>query len=253
LSILVYPSTKEVRLLALEEKLHYQFRDKALLQLALCHKSFANEGRKKVQTKEEFVNLHNERLEFLGDSVLGLVISDLLSEHFPDADEGKLSKMRSSLVNEDTLANLARKLELGPHLLLGKGEESTQGRDKSSILSSSYEAILGAIYLDGGFSAAHASGKVHFAELIANALTMSNQHDTKTILQEICQSKFRKSPTYKVVSEIGPDHEKEFEVMVKVGNLERFGKGKNKKEAEQSAARFLLDHLSRESLGEVNV
>ncbi len=240
-------------MLTLEEKLHYQFRDRALLQLALCHKSFANEGRKKGQTKEEFVHLHNERLEFLGDSVLGLVISDLLSEHFSDADEGKLSKMRSSLVNEDTLASLARKLDLGAHLLLGKGEDSTQGRDKSSILSSSYEAILGAIYLDGGFAAVHATGKVHFAELIANAMNLSNQHDTKTILQEICQSKFRKSPTYKVVAEVGPDHEKEFEVMVKVGALERFGKGKNKKEAEQAAARFLLDHLSQTVEGEKHV
>ncbi len=237
----------------LEEKLHYQFRDKALLQLALCHKSFANEGRKKGQTKEEFVNLHNERLEFLGDSVLGLVITDLLSEHFPDADEGRLSKMRSSLVNEDTLASLARKLELGSHLLLGKGEDSTQGRDKSSILSSSYEAILGAIYLDGGFSAAHETAKNHFADLVNNAVALSNQHDTKTLLQEICQSRFRKSPSYKVVAELGPDHEKEFEVMVKVGSLERFGKGKNKKEAEQAAARFLLDHLSQSSEVEANV
>lgn len=243
----------EVRLFTLEEKLHYQFRDKALLQLALCHKSFANEGRKKGQTKEEFVNLHNERLEFLGDSVLGLVITDLLSEHFPDADEGRLSKMRSSLVNEDTLASLARKLELGSHLLLGKGEDSTQGRDKSSILSSTYEAILGAIYLDGGFAAAHETAKNHFSDLVNNAVALSNQHDTKTLLQEICQSRFRKSPSYKVVAELGPDHEKEFEVMVKVGSLERFGKGKNKKEAEQAAARFLLDHLSQSSEVEANV
>jgi ribonuclease III len=236
-------SLTEVRLLELESKLHYQFKDPKILQLALSHKSHANEGRRKGQTKEDFVLLHNERLEFLGDSVLGLIISDLLSERFPTADEGKLSKMRSSLVKEETLARLARNLELGSHLHLGKGENSTQGRDKDSILSSTYEALLGAVYLDGGLSAAFDTAKQHFASLLESASALSATHDTKTQLQEICQSRFRKSPAYKVVNEAGPDHEKEFEVMVSVGSLSRYGKGRNKKEAEQAAARFLLDHL----------
>lgn len=230
-------------MLELESKLHYKFKDPAVLQLALSHKSHANEGRRRGQTKEDFVLLHNERLEFLGDSVLGLIISDLLSERFPTADEGKLSKMRSSLVKEETLARLARALALGTHLHLGRGEDSTQGRDKDSILSSTYEALLGAIYLDGGLSAAYETAKIHFAELLDTAAVISASHDTKTQLQEVCQSRFRRSPTYKVVNEAGPDHEKEFEVMVSVGDLERYGKGRNKKEAEQAAARYLLDHL----------
>lgn len=232
-------------MLELESKLHYHFKDPAILQLALSHKSHANEGRKKGLSKDEFVTLHNERLEFLGDSVLGLVITDLLGEKFPLANEGKLSKMRSSLVKEETLARLARELKLGEHLLLGKGEEGTQGRDKDSILSSTYEAILGAIYLDGGFSAAFEAGRRHFETLIESASDFSAHHDTKTMLQELSQSRFRKSPSYKVVSEAGPDHEKEFEVMVSVGEYERYGKGRNKKEAEQAAARYLYDHLNQ--------
>lgn len=233
----------EVRLQELQEKLHYQFKDLAVLRLALSHKSHANEGRRKGQTKDDFVRLHNERLEFLGDSVLGLIISDLLSERFPHADEGKLSKMRSSLVKEETLASLARSLRLGSHLLLGKGEDNTQGRDKDSILSSTYEALLGAIYLDGGLPAAYETARLHFTDLLESAATLGAQHDTKTQLQEVCQSRFRRSPAYKVVSEVGPDHEKEFEVMVTVGELQRYGKGRNKKEAEQAAARYLLEHL----------
>ncbi len=227
----------------LEAKLQYQFKDPAILQLALSHKSHANEGRKKGQTKADFVLLHNERLEFLGDSVLGLIITDLLCERFPQADEGRLSKMRSSLVKEETLAQLSRSMGFGQYILLGKGEDSTQGRDKDSILSSTYEALLGAIYLDGGFSAAFHSARTHFHELLEAAYTLGAQHDTKTQLQEICQSRFRRSPMYKVVSEAGPDHEKEFEVMVSIGEFERYGKGRNKKEAEQNAARFLLEHL----------
>ena len=230
-------------MLELETKLHYQFKDPSILNLALSHKSHANEGRRKGQTKEDFVLLHNERLEFLGDSVLGLIISDLLSEKFPTADEGKLSKMRSSLVKEETLARLARELGLGNYLHLGKGEDNTQGRDKDSILSSTYEALLGAVYLDGGLSAAYETAKQHFSALLETASVLSASHDTKTQLQEICQSKFRKSPTYKVVNEAGPDHEKEFEVMVSVGTLQRYGKGRNKKEAEQAAARYMLDYL----------
>ena len=223
------------------DKLFYEFKDPEILRRALSHKSYANEGRQRGN-KESFVLQHNERLEFLGDSVLGLIISDLLSERFPEVDEGKLSKMRSSLVKEETLAKVARGLELGPALLLGKGEESTQGRDKDSILSSAYEAILGAIYLDGGLAAAYATARAHFVELLEDAAAFS-QHDTKTQLQELCQSRFHRSPGYKVVAELGPDHEKQFEVMVVMGRLHRYGKGRNKKEAEQSAARFLLEYL----------
>ncbi|RZA03820.1 MAG: ribonuclease III, partial [Proteobacteria bacterium] len=151
-------------MLELQKKLTYEFKDPLMLRRALSHKSFANEGRQRGN-KESFVTQHNERLEFLGDSVLGLIISDILCERFPDVDEGKLSKMRSYLVKEETLAKVARGLELGPYLLLGKGEESTQGRTKDSILSSGYEALLGAVYLDGGLPAAYTMVETHFTAL----------------------------------------------------------------------------------------
>ena len=183
------------------------------------------------------MRLHHEPLEFLGDSVLGLVISDVLSEKFPAADEGKLSKMRSALVKEETLAKIARSMRLGEHLRLGKGEESTQGRDKGSILASTYEAVLGAIYLDGGLPAVFAAARTHFQSYLEDESLVSLQQDTKTLLQELCQARFRKSPLYRVVSEEGPDHEKMFEVMVSIEDLKRFGRGRNKKEAEQAAAR----------------
>jgi ribonuclease III len=227
----------------LEAHLHYHFKDAEVLRLALSHKSHANEGRKKGVSKEDFVRLHNERLEFLGDSVLGLVISDFLSEKFPVADEGRLSKMRSALVKEETLAQVARSIRLGEFLLLGKGEESTQGRDKDSILASCYEAVLGAIYLDGGLPAVFETARQHFQPFLDDGSLVSLQQDTKTLLQEFCQARYRKSPQYRVVSEEGPDHEKLFEVMVSVDEHKRYGKGRNKKEAEQAAARFLLESL----------
>ena len=187
--------------LDLPAKLHHTFKDPQILRLALSHKSHANEGRKKGTHKDEFVRLHNERLEFLGDSVLGLVITDLLCEKFPLADEGTLSKMRSSLVKAETLAAIARALDLGAHILLGKGEQSTMGQNKDSILSSSYEAVLGAVYLDGGLPAAFITVREHFKDLLQEATLLGQSHDTKTQLQEVCQAKFRKSPSYKVVSE----------------------------------------------------
>jgi ribonuclease III len=227
----------------LENKLFYTFKDPQMLQLALRHKSHANEARRQGITKEDFVALHNERLEFLGDAVLGLVMSDFLSEKFPHVDEGRLSKMRSLLVKEETLAQVARSIALGEHLLLGKGEEHTDGRNKDSILSSCYEAVLGAIYLDGGLPAVFQTVRLHFASLLEEVAMLSRLSDTKTQLQELCQARFRRSPNYQVVSEVGPDHEKLFEVKVMVDGLERYGKGRNKKEAEQNAARFLLEAL----------
>lgn len=231
----------------LEQELHYSFKDTSLLQVALSHKSHANEGRRKGTPKEGFVRLHNERLEFLGDAVLGLVISDLLCERYPNADEGLLSRMRSALVKAGTLAEIARELQLGKYLLLGKGEKTAHGETKESIISSTYEAVLGAIYLDGGLPAAYKTVEVHFEKLLNAVNEFALSHDTKTRLQEIAQAKYRKSPTYKVVAEEGPDHEKVFEVMVSVGGLKRYGKGRNKKEAEQAAARFLLETIMEKS------
>lgn len=231
----------------LETMLGYTFKDREILLRALSHKSHANEGRRKGAPKEGFVTLHNERLEFLGDAVLGLVISDLLSERYASADEGLLSRMRSALVKAGTLADMARAIDLGKYLLLGKGEKTTRGETKESILSSGYEAVVGALYLDGGLPAAYKTIETHFEKLLTAVSDIVLNHDTKTRLQELAQAKYRKSPTYKVVAEEGPDHEKVFEVMVSVGNLKRYGKGRNKKEAEQAAARFLLEAVMEKS------
>ena len=235
---------------AFESHLHYSFQNPELLRLALSHKSHANEGRRRSISREDFVGLHNERLEFLGDAVLGLVVSDLLGARFPQADEGRLSKMRSALVKEETLAQVARVIHLGEHILLGKGEENTQGRDKGSILASCYEAVLGAIYLDGGLPPVVATVRAHFQSFLEDESLASLQQDTKTLLQELCQARFRRSPEYRVVSEEGPDHEKLFEVMVSVEGMSRYAKGRNKKEAEQAAARFLLESLRSAPLPE---
>lgn len=231
---------------SLEAKIPYVFKDSELLQRALRHKSHANEerGRTAALTDAQQTEQHNERLEFLGDSVLGLVISDLLSEKFPRANEGILSRMRAQLVRAETLALQARRLELGTHLYLGKGELATGGAEKESILSSAYEALIGALYLDGGFAAVFALVSAHFTAAI-DALVAGELagRDAKTSLQEFAQARFKVSPVYQVVGEAGPDHEKTFEVKVRVGEAERYGKGRNKKEAEQHAAGFLLDHL----------
>lgn len=230
----------------LETKIRYKFKDQGLLEKALSHKSQANEKRHKESQKEE---LHNERLEFLGDAVLQLVISDILWDKFRESDEGRLSKMRSSLVNETSLAEIARTIDLGQHLLLGKGELNTGGRNKNSILSSGYEAVLGAIYLEGGLEAAFATIEVHFKEAIEAAEKSAGARDFKSLLQERVQGDFRRSPAYRVQGESGPDHDKIFEVVVSVGSLAATGSGRNKKEAEQAAACALLGVLDRDVPG----
>src|SRR3989344_6317871 len=182
---------EETMFTELETKIRYQFKDQGLLEKALSHKSKANEKRHKEGQREE---IHNERLEFLGDAVLQLVISDLLWDRFRDADEGKLSKMRSSLVNETALAEIARGIDLGSHLLLGKGELNSGGRNKNSILSSGYEAVLGAIYLEGGLEAAFATIEAQFADAIQAAESGAGLRDYKSLLQERVQGDFRRSP-----------------------------------------------------------
>ena len=234
-------------LLALEEKLHYHFRDPNLITKALSHKSQANERRRAATAnKLNFVTLHNERLEYLGDAVLQLVISDILWERFPHATEGKLSKMRSSLVNERTLAEVARSIELGPHLLLGKGEISSGGCEKSSILSSTYEAVLGAIYVEGGLDQAFVTIEKNFESFLSQVEGSLAQHDYKSMLQEQVQSRYRKPPTYTVHKVDGPDHSRTFEVMVSVSRYVCTGQGTSKKQAEQMAARLLLEKLDKQ-------
>jgi ribonuclease-3 len=206
-----------------------------LLELALTHRSFSYEAGG-IPT--------NERLEFLGDSVLGLIVTEELYKKFPDLDESRLSPLRSGVVNMKALAQIAREIKLGSYLRIGKGEESTNGRDKNSILADSLEALVGAIYLQHGYEKT--------AEIILNwmkpsldsVLTLGAALDAKTALQELAASMNLASPEYEI-SESGPDHDKSFIATALVGS-ERFetGQGKSKREAEQSAAKLAHEHLS---------
>ncbi|NDA36689.1 MAG: ribonuclease III, partial [Actinobacteria bacterium] len=206
-----------------------------LLELALTHRSFAY----------EFGGLPtNERLEFLGDSVLGLVITEALYQRFPDLDESRLSPLRSGIVNMRALASIARELELGSALKIGKGEEVTGGRDKNSILADAFEALVGAIYLDHGFDVSAEIIMRLMKSAIDEAVTRGAGLDGKTALQEIVASAGWPPPEYKV-SESGPDHDKDFVAYAIVNGITYpEGHGKSKREAEQVAARIAFESLS---------
>ena len=188
---------------------------------------------------------NNEKLEFLGDAVLALAMSDLLMAHFPAASEGDLSKIRASLVNAEVLARKAREMDLGRWLTLGRGEERTGGRDKPSILAAAYEAVLGAVYLDAGYEAARTMVERHFAADV-DAHGTVGLRDYKTQLQELTQRLFRATPAYSLVEETGPDHEKRFvsEIAIEGRTCGR-GIGRSKKTAEQAAAMEALGWLRR--------
>ena len=227
---------KQLKLL--EKKLGYSFKHKDLLKRALTHKSYTNEL--KLPPSQ-----HNERTEFLGDAVLELAISHLLMEKFKEHPEGELSKLRAAIVNEAQLADLARSIRLGDFLYLGKGEEQTGGRDKPSLLSDVYEAVLGAIYLDRGFQKAFQLVAKHFVEIIKKVGEEGFAKDYKTRLQEEVQSRFRSIPRYKMVKAVGPDHNKIFEINLYIQEeLYGVGEGPSKKSAEQDAARQALEKLT---------
>jgi ribonuclease III len=207
---------------------------------ALTHKSYVNEHRDE--------GADNERLEFLGDAVVDLAVSHRLMERFPDADEGELSKLRALLVNEETLARVARHLGLGGLLRMGRGEEMTGGRDKSSVLADALEAVIGAVYLSSGLPGALSVVDRLFGDLLQGVAEGKSGEDWKTRLQELVQTRLRQSPRYRVVSEEGPDHSKTFEVEVTVGTeLFARARGRSKKEAEQAAARETLTMLDSEA------
>jgi len=213
---------------------------------ALTHKSFVNEHRDG--------GADNERLEFLGDAVVDLAVSHRLMERFPEANEGELSKLRALLVNEESLARVARHLGLGDLLRMGRGEELTGGRDKSSVLADALEAVIGAVYLSVGLPGAMSVVDRLFGELLEGVAEGKSGEDWKTRLQELVQTRRRQSPRYRVVSEEGPDHSKTFEVEVTVGSeLFARARGRSKKEAEQAAARetlTMLDSEAKKDLGE---
>lgn len=219
-----------------EKITNYTFKNKNILDKSLRHSSYVNE--------QSDVNLDdNERLEFLGDAVLNLVVGDILMKRFPLLKEGDLSRMRSNLVNETQLAIIAREINLGAVIKLGKGEEQTNGREKNSILSDVFEAVIAAIYVDGGFDAAFKFIETLFSNHIDNSNNPSLNHDFKSRLQELSQTQFKVIPKYKVVHESGPDHNKTFKVQLTIINLEVFGSGKSKKAAEQAAAEKAVNAL----------
>jgi ribonuclease III len=216
---------------ALEAALGHRFVRPDHLEVALTHRSLGEDRQ-------------NETLEFLGDAVLSLAISDLLMREFPDAREGDLSKMRASLVNAEALAAKARRVDLGRWLRLGKGEERSGGRDKEKILAAGYEALLGAVYLDAGYEAARQVVEAHFGADLQRHVDAPGHRDYKTRLQELTQRLYRETPVYTLTGEHGPDHEKEFVVELSVGGkaLGR-GVGRSKKLAEQAAAMEALAAL----------
>lgn len=220
----------------LEKKLRYAFADKSLLDTALRHSSYVNE-----QNDLELAD--NERLEFLGDAVLNLVVGHMLMEFFPDLNEGDLSRMRASLVNESQLAKIAGSMDLGSYICLGKGEMQSNGQNKKSILSDTFEAVIAALYLDGGFEETFEIIKPYFAPLLQTMTGPSKFHDCKSQLQELVQMKFKIMPQYKVINEMGPDHDKTFKVRMKVHDIATEGIGKSKKAAEQNAAKKGLEIL----------
>lgn len=221
---------------------HYRFSNPSLLIEALTHKSYVNERRDSRRT-------HNERLEFLGDAVLSLIVSEYLAKRYPELSEGALSKFKAKLVSETPLATAARRLELGARLNLGRGEELSNGRDKVSLLADALEAVIAAVYLDGGFEAS----RNFTIEVLADELRHIDDlreepggDDYKTRFQEWCQKRYELLPRYVLVHETGPDHQKSFEVEVRVKDrLFGIGRGRSKKEAEQEAAQRALERAER--------
>ncbi len=217
--------------------LGYTFLNTALLRQALTHPSFVNESR-------EAGLPDYQRLEFLGDAVLGLCLADLLSQHFPELPEGDLSRLRASLVDQPRLAEIATEQRIADHILLGRGEEQDNGRDKPSILSDVFEALLAAIYRDGGFAAVQSVVKELYAPLLDRAMIDAPLNDPKSELQEWLAAQHRAVPSYELIAEEGPAHDRRFTVSVNLnGDRIAAGEGRSKKAAQQAAARAALQRL----------
>ena len=233
-------SPSDATLDALEGRLGYRFGDRALLRLALTHRSYAFEAGG-LPT--------NERLEFLGDAVLGLVVTDLIYRGYPDEAEGRLAKLRAAAVNTSALAQVGRGLGLGSAVLLGRGEEQSGGRDKDSILADTLEAVIGAIYLDQGLAVAQRLVSAWFADLVVSLSDRPEAVDAKTALQELLAGAGRRLPSYRL-SEEGPDHAKQFAAVVYVDEVAYgHGEGRTKKEAEQGAAAEAVRRLRHVAQG----
>jgi ribonuclease III len=229
----------------LESRIGHQFRDLGWLDKALTHKSYMHEvGHAPAEHSDKE---GNEVLEFLGDAVLNLAVSHLLLQEFPEAHEGILSQKRAHFVKKAFLSSLSRQLRLQRYLRLGKGEMQNGGRMKTSILANTYEAILGALYLDSGFEQALGVVRRHLEPYFQAETMFHGLHDYKSILQEQTQRTHGLSPQYEVVEEFGPDHDKRFQISVVIeGEVKGIGWGKSKKEAEQEAAKKALEEISAE-------
>ncbi|WP_333805558.1 ribonuclease III [Sulfurospirillum sp.] len=222
------------RLEALQKRLGYQFKDQNLIIEALTHKS----------SKQPY---NNERLEFLGDAVLDLIVGEYLYHEFTQVAEGELSKLRASLVNEKSFEKLARLLHLGEYIYISLAEENNNGREKPSLLSNAFEAIMGALYLEAGLEKARALAIALLEEAYPKIDMDAIFRDHKTTLQELTQAHFGMTPEYRLVRSFGPDHKKEFEIAVSVrGRDLSIASGKSKKEAQQKAALLALDILKKE-------
>ncbi len=218
-----------------EKIINYKFSNKEYILEALTHSSYSNENK-----RYDF----NERLEFLGDSVLSIIVSDYLFKHEKDLPEGELTKLRANIVCEESLSDAANEIELGKHMLLGKGEEATGGRQRISILADAFEAVIAAIYLDGGLESAREFVLDYMEDIIIDSRRGKIFRDYKTHLQEVLQGQGESNIWYKLLDEKGPDHNKRF--IMQVGTNEKVlgtGEGKSKKEAEQLAAKIALKEL----------
>ena len=225
----------------LDKALNLHFNDIALLETAFTHRSVMNEttqGSRKIKGAGAEKRIHNERLEFLGDAVLELIISEYLFHTYPNHPEGDLTSFRAATVRTETLADTARKLHLGDYLRMSKGEALTGGRDKDYLLANTFEALLGAIYIDQGYEACKDFVHKHLVPKIQTIVENRLDIDAKTKFQEVAQAHFRQTPTYKLVKAEGPDHDRTFTMEVYVGK-KAFGKGvgKTKQRAEEAAAK----------------
>lgn len=220
---------------ALEKRLGYTFKNIDLVTEALTHKS-SKQGK------------NNERLEFLGDAVLDLIVGEYLFTKFPNVSEGELSKLRASLVNEKGFEKLAKRIDLGKYIILSLAEENNKGREKASILSNAFEALIGEIYLESGLEMAKEVSLKLLHEAYEKIDLESVFKDYKTTLQEVTQATIGETPQYIVAGSSGPDHQKEFDILVKVGDRElATAKGKSKKEAQQEAAKLAIEVLKKEN------
>jgi ribonuclease-3 len=233
-----------MKLEKLQNRIGYQFGDRGVLLQALTHTSYGHE----FLSDRPIAHRDNERLEFLGDAILDGVVSDLLLEIFPKFNEGQLSKMRAAVVNEKTLAQVALSIGLHEVVRLGKGETQSRGNLKPSILSSTFEALIAAIYLDGGFLAVYPVVRHLFSRLFSEDEDSFVQQDYKTQLQEKLQATHRQTPTYHLIKTTGPDHAKSFEIEARIGDVALArATGSSKKDAEQNAARAAITSLKKES------